>query len=79
MNTNYQSQNDPWACLSEYQKRAVSQILIKAKEGRTEAFTDTELRLMIACFRRCDVRALLAEFEAALDERIKRKLGKGEV
>ena len=41
---------------------------------RTDEFTDTELRLMIQCFRQHDIRALLAEFEAALDDRIKERV-----
>jgi hypothetical protein len=42
---------------------------------RTDGFTLTELRHMVAALRKHDVRELLAEFEAALDLRIKEKLG----
>jgi hypothetical protein len=40
---------------------------------RTDAFTLTELRHMVAALRKHDVRELLAEFEAALDERIRQR------
>ena len=43
---------------------------------RTAWFDERELRLMVAAFRKNDsTRTLLAEFEAALDARIKHKLG----
>jgi hypothetical protein len=45
---------------------------------RTDGFTLTELRHMVAALRKHDVRELLAEFEAALDERIKTKFGLSE-
>lgn len=45
--------------------------------ARTAWFSEKELRLMIACFRKGGdpMRVLLAEFDAALDKRIKTKLG----
>ena len=52
---------------------------IMARE-RTDLFTETEMRLMIGAFRNKNaepgvLRALLSEFEQALDKRIKLKLG----
>jgi hypothetical protein len=42
--------------------------------SRTDLFTMSELRLLISCLRESDLRALLTEFESALDARIKERL-----
>lgn len=50
---------------------------INSVPARTAWFSEKELRLMIACFRKGgdSVRDLLTEFDKALDARIKAKLG----
>lgn len=55
----------------------VGAVMLALNRKRTDQFSEKELRLMIACFRKGGdpVRALLAEFDAALDKRIKLKLG----
>ena len=58
----------------------ITAVLRIIKKERTDQFSETEMRLMIACFRKGgeSVRALLKEFDNALDKRIKAKLGLAE-